>query len=362
MDVDRSFRRRLLRNDRGVCAARLPASPVLLDHRQHLLRRHVAGDDDGGVLRTVPPLEERLRVGVLVRHVLDVFDEPHRRVFVGVGLIEAIALNLEQLLERVGAVLVVFAENGARLGLEIGFRIRQMLEHVGVERDDGFQILLGEGGVVVRGIVAGARVVARARLGHDLAESGGRIVRRAAKHQVLEEVREAGFPRFHLVARAGLDRNLNADQVRKSGRHDDHLQAVGQRRFGRAKRKDVRRLRRRHGDEQQAREDSRQSGYVHWVCPRRRPPQLRTVVSVSLSRRLSACGPKPSGRSGPSIARMIWQNRSPFPGSSPRRHTSDRAPRIGSSSSSLVSACLRGGFLSRLAGPTLFFRPAPAAC
>ena len=64
-------------------------------------------------------------------------------------------------------------------------------------------------------------------LRHDLRGTcSGGVVRRAAEHQVLEEVREAGLAGLDLVARAGLDRNLDADEVRKSRRHDDDLEAV----------------------------------------------------------------------------------------------------------------------------------------
>ena len=40
-----------VRNRRGRRRPGLPAAPVLLDQRQHLIRRHVAGDDDRRVLR-----------------------------------------------------------------------------------------------------------------------------------------------------------------------------------------------------------------------------------------------------------------------------------------------------------------------
>ena len=181
---------------------------VPLHQRHHLLRRHVARDDDRRVLRPIPPLEEHLRIGVLVRHVLDVVDEAHRGVLVRVALIETVALHFEQLLGRVGGVLVVFAENGPRFGLEVGFRIRQVLEDVGVEADDLFEVFLGERRVVRRAIVARARVFAGARLAHDLAVFFGRRVRRATEHQVFEEVREARLAGLDLVARPDLHRNL----------------------------------------------------------------------------------------------------------------------------------------------------------
>jgi len=56
---------------------------------------------------------------------------------------------------------------------------------------------------------------------------------------VLEEVREAGLAGFDLVAGAGLDGNVDTDQVREPGRNDDDFQPVGQRPLRRAKRKNV---------------------------------------------------------------------------------------------------------------------------
>ena len=223
----------------GAAGSGLPSTPVLLDHRQHLLGGHVAGHDDGRELRAVPALEEHFRVLVLVRHVLDVGDEAHRRVLVGVGLEEMIALHLEELPNRVRAVLVVFAENRARFGLEVRLRVGEMLKHVSVERENSLGVLLRERGVVVRGVVAGAGVVARAGLAHDLAKLLRRGVRRAAEHQVLEEMRETRLARLDLVARPGLHRDLDADEVRKPGRDDDHPQAVGERALGRLERQDV---------------------------------------------------------------------------------------------------------------------------
>src|SRR5262249_39046666 len=72
--------------DRGFEAASLPGAPVFFDQANRLLGIHVSGDDQRGVLGAVPAIEEQLRVLELVGHVLDVFEEAHRGVLVGVGV------------------------------------------------------------------------------------------------------------------------------------------------------------------------------------------------------------------------------------------------------------------------------------
>ena len=52
-------------------------------------------------------------------------------------------------------------------------------------------------------------------------------------------MREARLAGLDLVARADLHRNLDADQIRKSGRHDDDSQAVSERRFGGGERQNI---------------------------------------------------------------------------------------------------------------------------
>ncbi len=168
---------------------------------------------------------------VLVGHVLDVLEEAHRRVLVGVDGVRPVVLDLDQFLERVGAVLVVFAENRPRLGLEVGFGVRQVLEHVGVDGEQFLEVVLRKGGVVGGHVVAGAGILARAGLDDRLLELRGRVDRRAPEHQVLEEVGEARAPRFDLVARPRLHRDLHRHDVREAGGYDDHAQPVRQRRL-----------------------------------------------------------------------------------------------------------------------------------
>ena len=56
---------------------------------------------------------------------------------------------------------------------------------------------------------------------------------------MLEEMREPGLARFDLVAGSRLHGNLDADEVRKSRRDDDDLEAVGERPLGGLEREDV---------------------------------------------------------------------------------------------------------------------------
>jgi hypothetical protein len=236
---DRAGRRRI-RGHVDLVAAALPRAPVLLDEREDLVGLHVAGHDHGRVLGPVPAVEERLRVLELVGHVLDVLEEAHRRVPVGVRLEGVLALHLDQLLDRVRAVLVVLAEHRARLGLEGLERVVEVLEAVGLDLQDRLEVLPGEGGVVVREVVAREGVLARARLRHDRLVRFGRVRLRAAEHHVLEEVREARLAGLHLVARAGHHRDLQRHDVREAGRHHDHLEAVRERALAGVERQDAR--------------------------------------------------------------------------------------------------------------------------
>jgi len=79
-----------------------------------LLRVDIARHNDRGVARPVPAFEEELRVVELVGHILDVRDEAHRGVTVGMGGVGVIALDFDELGQRVGGALVVFAEDCAR--------------------------------------------------------------------------------------------------------------------------------------------------------------------------------------------------------------------------------------------------------
>jgi hypothetical protein len=222
-----------LAGDVGRVGATRPRSPVLLDERHHLVRLHVAGDDERRVLGPVPAIEEHLRVRELIGHVLDVLQEAHRRVPVGVRREGVLALDLEELARRIGAVLVVLAEHGARLGLERLFGIGEVLEPVGLDLEDRRQILLGERRVVVRVVVAGVGVLARPGALEDRLVGVGGICLRAPEHHVLEEVGEPRLAGLDLVARPGLHRNVQRHDVGEARRDDDDREAVGERAFGR---------------------------------------------------------------------------------------------------------------------------------
>ena len=200
-DVDRlrSLRRRL-RGDLDGVAPALPGAPVLLDEGEDLRRVDVARDDDRRVLGPVPAVEERLRVGELVGHVLDVAEEAHRRVLVGVRREGGLAHRLEQLRHRLRAVLVVLAEDGARLRLERRLGVIEVLEAVRLDLEDLLEVLLGERHVVVRVVVGRVGVLPRAGLRQDRLVGVGRVRLRPAEHHVLEEVGEARLARLHLVA------------------------------------------------------------------------------------------------------------------------------------------------------------------
>ena len=225
---DRSLGRRLARHVHRV-APRLPGAPVLLDQREHLVGPHVARHDHGRVLGPVPAVEERLRVVELVGHVLDVLQETHAGVAIGVGPEGVVALHFDELLDRVGAVLVVLAEHGPRLGLERLYRVLEVLEAIGLDLQDRLEVLAREGRVVVGEVVAGEGVLASAGLGQDRLVRLGRERLRPPEHHVLEEVSEARLAGLHLVPRPGLDRDLERHDVREAGRDDDHAQAVRQR-------------------------------------------------------------------------------------------------------------------------------------
>ena len=137
------------------------------------------------------------------------------------------ALDLQQFVDRIGAVLVVLTQYGASFGLEGSFRIREVLEAIGFNLEHRLQIFLGERDVIVGVVVSRVRVLPGSRLGQDLLILFGRVSLGATKHHVLEEVSKPRLARLHLIARTGLNRNLNRRDVGKAGWNDDDLQTVG---------------------------------------------------------------------------------------------------------------------------------------
>ena len=211
-----------------MIVATLPVTPVLVHQFAHVLRLHVPGHDDGGVFRPVVAMEEFQTVVVLVGHVLNIFQETHGGVLISVVLKSGLVQYLVHLAARIRAVLVVFAKHCQRLRLELGFRILQVLKAVGLHQHHLLEILFGEGGMVNREVVAGGCVGCRAGAFQHGRVFLGRKLLSAAKHQVLEQVREAGVAGFDLIAGAGLDHDNQRHHVGVVGRNGDQAQAVGQ--------------------------------------------------------------------------------------------------------------------------------------
>ncbi len=175
-----------------------------------------------------------------------------------------VALNLDQFADRVRAVLVVLAQNRARLGLEVLDGVLEVLKTVRLDLENLLEIGLRERGVVVRVVVGGVGVLPRARLGENRFVLGRRVLLGAAEHHVLEEVSKAGLARLDLVPRPGLHRNLKRDDVRKSCRDDDDLEAVVEHFLRRLEWKDVTLLllgRCKQRREKEEREDEKQASF-----------------------------------------------------------------------------------------------------
>ncbi len=74
----------------------------------------VASHDDRAVFGSIPTVEELLAVVELVRHILDVGQEPDRCMLVRVGCVRLVLHRFIEEQERRRRTLVVFAEHGAR--------------------------------------------------------------------------------------------------------------------------------------------------------------------------------------------------------------------------------------------------------
>ena len=73
-------------NIRNVVAA-FPGAEIFLDHRERVVVLYIAHQNNGRVLRPIVTTVELQAVIVLIRHVLDIFDEAHRGVRISVALI-----------------------------------------------------------------------------------------------------------------------------------------------------------------------------------------------------------------------------------------------------------------------------------
>jgi hypothetical protein len=219
--------RRLLLDSALVVAA-LPVGPVLSGQLQRTLARDIADDGDGRVFGAIKAAIELKAVIVLVGHVLNVAEIAHRRMRVGVLFEGRLAQDFMDLEERVGAVLVVFAEHGERLCLVLLGRVLETLKAVGLGAHDRFEVFLREGGVIDGPVVRGVSVGFRSGALENLLALFGREILAAAEHHVLEEVCEAALARLNLVARAGRDDDVERDEIRVIGRDGDEPEPVRQ--------------------------------------------------------------------------------------------------------------------------------------
>ena len=138
----------------GMIAAALPFAPVFVHQRAHCLRLHVAHHHDGGVLRPVVAVEELEAVIVLVGHVLDVFQEAHGGVLVGVAVEGGVVQHLVELAEPGFELFLLYSPSTARVSvLNSGSAYFRCLEAVGLHGEDGRQVFFGEDGVVAGEIV-----------------------------------------------------------------------------------------------------------------------------------------------------------------------------------------------------------------
>ena len=215
-----------LGGNRGPVAAALPGAPIPVDQGADGLRLDLAGHHDGRVFGTIVAIEELAAVVVLLGHILHILEEAHRGVAVGMVLKSRGADDLVELAERIGAVLVIFAEHGQALGLEDLGRVLEMLEAVGFQHEDVFEVLFGDHRVVVGEIVAGAGVGGGAGLGQGLQVFRLRNLLGAAEHHVFEQVGEAGLTGLHFIARAGLHDDMDGDDVRVVGGDGHQAQAI----------------------------------------------------------------------------------------------------------------------------------------
>ena len=136
--------------------------------------------------------------------------------------------HFQALEHRVGVVLQVLALDRQGLGTELLLGIGQVLEAVGLDLDDLFQVFGGKGDVVVGQVGRGIGVLVAAGLLHHRLVGLGRKLGGAAEHHVFKEVGEAGLAVLDLVARAGLHRNVQRHHAGAVGGHHDHAQAVVQ--------------------------------------------------------------------------------------------------------------------------------------
>ena len=169
------------RNLRNIRAT-LPAAEVFLCHGQRTIALHVANQNNRRVLRPVITIVELQAVFILVRHVLDVFDETHRSMRISVTLISGRAQHFKEFLFGIRAVLIEFPKDGFRFGFIAVKWILQMLETIGFEFKDPIEIVFGKDFVIDGAIVGRISIRIGAGLLQNLVAFLAGIVLAAAKH------------------------------------------------------------------------------------------------------------------------------------------------------------------------------------
>ena len=208
--------------------AGLPRRVMLLDQREGRVGVDVAGDDDHAIVGAIVATEELARILVLGRHRLDVLDQAHRGVTVGVDVVGRLAQGLVGDEEGARAVLAVFAIDRAGLGLEPLFVIVEVHEAIGLELDDGREVVAGDVELIDGHVGRGVGVGVGAQASHDFVVEVGGVLLGPAEHHVFEEVGEAGRALLVLVAGAGSHDRAVGDQARGRGRDHDDLQPIGE--------------------------------------------------------------------------------------------------------------------------------------
>ena len=216
-----------LGGDLDRLVAGLPVRIVLLGQGEDLVRVDVADHQHLDVTRPVEPVEELAAVLVLVGHGLDVGQEAHGGVLVGVLVEGQRAQLLEQRQERPGGVLVVLAQDRQRLGAEVGLRVLEVDEPVALEVHHLLELGRRADDVVVGPVVGGEGVRVRAHLLEGVVVLLRRVLLGAPEHDVLEEVGEAAVAGLDLLARPGPDDRVVGDDARAVERDDvDHQPVV----------------------------------------------------------------------------------------------------------------------------------------
>jgi len=102
----------------------------------------------------------------------------------------------------------------------------RIAEAIGLDFDDSLEVVTGKGRVVVGEIVGRVSVLVRTGFLQDVTVNIRRVLFRTAKHHVLEEMGEARLAWLDFVARSGLHRDLDRDDIGVIGPDDDHAQPV----------------------------------------------------------------------------------------------------------------------------------------